>query len=390
MVIIVYFSTTYVYSQEIFFIKGNLGNDQQGKIRIMYKDADKYVIDSTLVKNGKFRLKGKINDPTQVSIVLNPSNPNALALTMESMNDDQQLFFLEGGKITIKSKGNLSQAVIKGGKSQEDYLNLMAQYSPINIKSRELQEIGIKFKKEMNDTGLVRLGKISRLLNKQKSDIDSAFIKDNPDSYLAFFMSFKRELSGVLIDLKQIEPKLNHFDKRLLNTYAGKKLSEKINIARKLSVGQPIIDFILNDTLNNSISLSSMKGKYILLMFWCPNFSDYQSQISTINNISDKYSGKELEVISVAYPLDNRNMDDSFEIGSGFKLWKELIKQFNMKGVSLCDTRGLFGSLSKAYDLSERNLPQCYLINPDGIILERNLYPDKSLLKKIENLIPQQ
>ena len=378
-------SISAIYAQNPFVIKGNLGKEIQGKIRITYKSENRYLADSAQVKDGIFVLKGAVKDPGYATIVLNPSNPKPWSQTMESLKDDQQGFFLEEGKYVITSTSGLRTAFIKGGKEQEAYSKLMREYEPINLKNDELRKMGQKFKVEMNDTGMVRLEKESRILKKQKEDIDSAFIADNPDSFVAFSLCFKQELSGSLIDLEKIEAKIKHFNKGVYNSDAGRKLLKRVEIAKNLSIGKPAIDFSLKDTLGNSISLHSLKGKYVLLVFWCPNSTDVLSQAHNINTVSKKFKDRNLVVLSIAYTIDNRGKNGEIVPGTGFKIWKECVNKANMQGITLCDNDGISGPLAKMYDLSFQ--PQCFFIDPDGTILARNLYPNNSLSKKLETLI---
>src|SRR3954471_24109073 len=88
-------SISSVSAQNAFTVKGSLGKGKQGKIRMHYKDGDRYVTDSTQMNDGVFVLKRKMGEPAFATIVLNPTNPNAWRTSMGSVKDNQINFYLE-------------------------------------------------------------------------------------------------------------------------------------------------------------------------------------------------------------------------------------------------------------------------------------------------------
>ncbi len=55
------------YAQNTFTIKGKLGKDKEGELIIFYQNGNKYIKDSTQVKNGIFELKREFGDPNQAT-----------------------------------------------------------------------------------------------------------------------------------------------------------------------------------------------------------------------------------------------------------------------------------------------------------------------------------
>ena len=66
---------------------------------------------------------------------------------------------------------------------------------------------------------------------------------------------------------------LNNLDSTISESIYTKKISKRVDVLRKTAIGKPSPDFTLNDTTGNPVSLSSLKGKYVLIDFWaswCP------------------------------------------------------------------------------------------------------------------------
>lgn len=383
-----------VNAQKAFIIKGNLGKEKQGKIRMFYQDGDKYVTDSTLVKDGIFVLKGTIGDPAQTEIALNPSNPNAWAITRESSKDDKLKFYLEGGTTTtISGKQDLKTAAVTGGKAQKDYAYITSLYDPLIKEGRRLNDLGAKYSKEQNDTALARVNNLGKVLKQKKEYTDSTFIKNNPDSYLAFITSFKKQLKGEPLNFKVDEARFNHFTKEVRNSNAGKTLATRLAIAKNIDLGATAPDFTLNDTIGNPVKLSSLRGKYVLVWFWHSMIMGNDSQIFSISKAYKKFDSKKFVVLGVSYERKEQMEEDNNYETEVKNTWKKLIKDNNMNWLNVIDFGGLnmktnaaLSTTAKAYDLNYSNIPQCILVDPSGKILLR-ANADNNLLSKLKKII---
>lgn len=362
------------YAQQPFTIRGELGKDKQGIVRLQYYTEEGEVKDSAVVKDGVFILKGAIADPGVVTLVLNP--PNYRAMTVEIYKSlDQQNFYLEGAAYLVKGDAGVKTAAITGGQAQKDYAALQALHRPLEEQMHELIEKMEKFKEVMNDTGMQRIQAEAKPLGAKGKEIDSVFIAGHPDSYIAFDL-FRKKVRG-FIEPSVIEPQFLHFSQRLRHTTEGEKLAVRIAKAKKLDVGQPAIDFTLKDTLGRDVSLSSLKGKYVLLCFWQLNIIGFETMINHLQRVNRLFKDRGLTVLAVSYNLEQSK-------------WMDAIHQNNMSWVNLTDKDGIdkknkpVSAVAEAYDLNYGNIPQCLLVSPDGKIVARNLWLDNGLPYVIE------
>jgi peroxiredoxin len=380
-------------AQNAFTVKGNLGKGKQGKIRMHYKDGDRYVTDSTEMNDGIFVLKGKMGDPAFATIALNPTNPNAWRTSMGSMKDDQQNFYLESGTTTIQGNQDLKSATVTGSKAQKDYMKLSAMYDPLNKENKKLAEQIQKARKEQNDTAITRLISLDKVVRQKKTDIDSSFIVNNPDSYLAFTISFKRELRGKSLDYKVDAPRFNHFTKEVRNSQAGKYIGSRLTAAQKIDISMTAPDFTLNDTIGNPVKLSSLRGKYVLVWFWHSFVMSNESQIFNVNKAFKKIDSSKFVVLGVSYERQSEMKNDKDYEQEVKNTWKKLIRENNMNFLNVSDYGGIdmktnepVSVTAKAYDLNFGNIPQCILIDPAGKIVLK-AFPDNELLPKLKKII---
>lgn len=382
-----------VNAQKSFLIKGSLGKEKQGKIRITFQDGDKYIADSTQVKDGLFILKGTIGDPAMAEIVLNPTNPNAWSSTVESLKDDKLNFYLEAGTTTINGKQDLKTAVATGGKAQKDYSYIMSIYEPMDKESRRINELGAKYRKEQNDTALTRVKGLDRVLKQKKKEVDSAFVANNPDSYLAFKVAFKKELRGNALDYKMDEARFNHFTKEVRNSNSGKTIAARLAVAKNLDLGATAPDFTLNDTIGKPVKLSSLRGKYVLVWFWHSMIMGSEGQYFNMSKAFKKIDSTKFVILGVSYERQGQMYEGAKYENEVKNTWKKLIKDNNMKWLNVSDYSGInlktsdpVSSTAKAYDLNYNNVPQFVLLDPAGkIVLKGSV--DNDLLPKLKKVI---
>lgn len=369
-------------AQHPFTIQGQLNKDRQGKVVLIYKVHGVSKADSAQVTDGAFIIKGEVSDP--VYSILEFNRP--IKITQENAGSyDAQEFFLDGGTYTITGGEKIAAAKIIGGQAQADFKALRLQYAPIDEKLKDLKNQLSTSKAEMNDTAVLRIQKENGILMQQVKAIDSTFIATHLDSYTAFDLWRKKHRGVVNADL---EPSFKRFSKRIQSTEEGAAMSKRIEEAKRLSPGKLAPDFTLKDTLGNDVSLSSLRGKNVLICFWISDFGTFSDFAFSMNKIHRRLRDKNFTVLSIFF--DNGKKESKDEA-----YWKKILSDFSLNNwINLQDIGGMemnggpVSTTAKAYAIGPRSLPLLYLIGPDGKILARNLlWYDKDVSKTIENLL---
>lgn len=350
--------TLLTYAQDGFLIKGKLSGNHEGKIvRLSYphpaglKDP---IEDSTFVKNGTFSFKGKIvKDMTRAKLVMSivgqEIDPSDYTRYYEI---DQQHFILENTTFLVTGK-DLKQAKIKGGEAQADYNALRAQLKPLEEKMQPLSQKIIQYGREKNEKGREELYPKVRKIAEEKSKVMETFVLEHPDSYVS--LSILNDQGGV--QNPNFESQFNSLSERVKTSDLGKELTTQLRATQTVEVGNPALDFVMNDTEGKPIALSSLRGKYVFLDFWASWCGPCRSENPHVKKAYEKLKGDNFEIIAVS--LDNKK-----------EHWLKAIKEDNLPWIHVSDLKGTKNEAALKYGVT--GIPQNFLISPDGTILAKD------------------
>jgi len=121
-----------------------------------------------------------------------------------------------------------------------------------------------------------------------------------------------------------------------------------------VDVGDKAPDFMLYDTDGNQFALSSLRGKYVLLVFWgtwCPPC------IRSIPRMKEFYEEFQHEVEIVGVAIRERSVEH----------WRAEVQRLELPWINVINDD--LSAVNRLYQL--RGVPTRLLISPDGTILLR-------------------
>jgi thiol-disulfide isomerase/thioredoxin len=134
-----------------------------------------------------------------------------------------------------------------------------------------------------------------------------------------------------------------------------------INKIKKLggtTVGAPAPEISLRTPEGDTLNLSSLKGKYVLIDFWASWCGPCRRENPNVVKMYEKFKGKDFEILGVT--LDRE-----------FEPWKKAIKSDNLTWKHVTAT--LYGPSSVSADFGVEAIPLTYLLNKEGVIIAKNL-----------------
>ncbi|QNK61834.1 AhpC/TSA family protein [Pedobacter sp. PAMC26386] len=312
--------------------------------------------DSAAVKDGKFIYQGAaVTGPTKVSI------HNKVI----GFGD----FYAENGPVTIK--GSLSKPddiLITGGKTQAENNELAASKKAINTQLNKIYEDWSSAKKAKDSVALAKAEKDMEPLEESSKKLTMAFVKSHPASYVSLD---KISELGYELDYAEIAQLFNSLAPAIKTSDAGKKVETSIAVLKNGSNGQKMIDFTQNDPNGKPVSFSSLKGKYVLVDFWASWCGPCRGENPNVVKAYNRFSPKGFTVLGISLDEDAAK-------------WKKAIEDDKLPWDQVSQLKGWKNEVATYYGI--KGIPSNYLVDPNGVIIARNLRGEQ-LTKKLEEFL---
>lgn len=366
--------------QQRYVIHGKIDNSVKGFVVLMYTpNLEQAISDTAIIKDGRFSFSNTLAEPMYAQLILNPP-AREKGLPMGAV--DMQEFFLEPGQIDVTGTTSLNSATIKAGPSTTEFRSVMQMLGIIGQKGKDLAALENEQRAAGNDAGVQFVRDEVKKLIEQRKTVQESFIKDHPDSYVAFSI-WSRKTNRQVIKLPEMDQEFNRFSERIRQSPSGKAVGERIAKAKKLEVGKPAIDFTLPDTEDKKVALSSFKGKNVVLCFWNRDFQPFDVFAFLMGDIHKQLKDQDVQLVTVFYNSNGLTRRD----------WITLLQENAMTPwVNLLDENGIsdegkaVSTVAQTYDLSV-TLPQVYLLDKKGVILSRDLNLAQNPVAIIKSLI---
>lgn len=267
-------------------------------------------------------------------------NNNAIFKVKKSDNNDAYHLYIKGWRRALPFFADNQNVVINGDFNAYNKINVTAA-----LTQKNLDEINRKLSKA--DDQIVKM-------------MVSEYVKNNRNDALAPYLLYKYKWAFNLRDFKEL---IKHIS-RDVNSGYYEKIKEYIQMLERTSVGQPYIDFTLNNIDGEAVTLSELVGKSKLIMIdfwasWCP---DCRVENPNIVEAYELYKDKGLEIVSVSLDTDK-------------EAWLKGIKDDNLSWNNhLSALNGWNCPAATEYGVAF--IPQNVLINEKGIIVAKNLNGD--------------
>ncbi|MBE9603084.1 TlpA disulfide reductase family protein [Pedobacter sp. MC2016-24] len=357
-------------AQNEFVLSGKLkGNHEGKKVILSYPNPEsKYAIkDSTFVKNGQFSFKGKVADVVRAELVMSAPGKEIDRSDWRRFEEmDLQSFFLENKKMNLTG-ANIKHAWITGGTVQRDYELLKTQLKPFEDKGRPLTKKYIQYVDEKNKTAMDALQPQLQAIGREQMKMKDDFFLKHPDSYVSLYIL--SDQGG--IESPAFETRFNTLSSRIKNSDMGKRLRAGFNALKSVEVGKAAKDFVQNDTEGRPVTLSAFKGRYILLDFWASWCGPCRSENPNVLKAYQKFKGENFEIIAIS-------LDDKKDP------WLKAIQTDGLPWIQLSDLKGIKNQVAMMYGVT--GIPQNFLIDPNGMIVARDLRGD-ALEKMLQKFI---
>lgn len=355
-----------------FTINGKVKGADGQKVYLSYSTkADKQITQTAVISKGAFQFKGILPMPfVQATLSMGDS---------EDRNNRKwcSLLMEPGLMTTVLDMKNFQESVVKGSKSQNEYNALNASMNSIRAEMSRLRDaMGEAKDEKVRNAYSAQFDSVEIISDKMYAK----FIESHPNSYVSpYLMMFnigkmKYDVAQHCYDaftphVKQYGPFIDEIEKELASM-------------KRVQPGQVAPDFTATDVNGKKISLSDLRGKYVLLDFWASWCVPCRRSFPHVKALYEKYKEKGLDVFCVG---DNDRQEDKWREAiqkDGVEMFHHVLR--GMKA-SVVDGKYIF---DRTNDISSKFaihfLPTKYLIDPEGKIIGK--FDDKDLDAKLKNI----
>lgn len=294
-------------------IKGQFKNLQDGEFYVYSEDPSWGSFDTIHVSDGEFHFTHALED-TALLVV---QYPNFMQM---------QVVAVPGKSITIKGDAN----------------NLLTT----RISGCKENELLTDFRRA--------------ILNKsdeEKQRMAEGFIKNQPASYASqavyeqFFLNIKN------IDYPKAESLLNLLMKSAPERVSLKSLDMRLQPLSKCYKGEKVPIFSTVTMHGQKVSNETLRGRWALICFWSTWGSDFMAFAQKEHKVLRPYLNK-MQVVNISLDAD------TIEVMGR-------IKSDTIIGLNICDRQSFQSPLVHVFGI--RYLPSIILVNPQGIIVGRDM-----------------
>ena len=351
-------------------VKGNLKNVGDTLLALTMKTKEKP--QTVLVKDGKFELEfplNEINDFYLISpeMLRNQPTPKSVVLqfigvpgeSMELTGDAKDRFDITGSKF-YKEYHEVDLMLENAKKESNEFQKKLSE----RMRKGEPQD---KLMKEYQEA----MPAIQAKVNQAMLD----FIKAHPgyEASAAIIPEFAQEGAD---KMKEAVALLSDDVKngRMKAYYQGAideveaRAKAEAEAAKKQAVGVEAPDFTLNDINGKPLSLSSLRGKYVIIDFWGSWCGWCIKGFPEMKNYYEKYKGK-FEILGV-------------DCNDTEQKWKDAVKKNNLPWLHVYNPRD-----SKVLgDYGVQGFPTKIIVGPDGKIVKTIVGEDPAFYTLLDSL----
>jgi peroxiredoxin len=334
--------------QKGFVVKGKIRNLTGNQITLQELTTKGLVfIDSAAVGNdGSFEFNGNVGQKTFCVI---QANNSAIVLVVDSVTDmvlnidagKPEDFTVTGSNDTEKLKKllQLNNAYMLGVQALETkYAAYNNNVPPMNIQEQ--------IRKEYDSIMTAR----TVALQAHVLELENTLVPYFATNYLMPQSDF--------IFLKQVDAK--YFAQFAGSKYA-QDLHKRIEVLNKTAIGSVAPDIVLADPFGKTVSLSSLRGKTVLVDFWASWCGPCRRESPNLVKAYNKYKTRGFEIFSVSLD-DNRDA------------WQRAINDDKLLWTHVSDLQKWNSSVVNQYNIE--SIPFTVLIDAEGKIIAKNLRGD--------------
>ncbi|WP_028295287.1 TlpA disulfide reductase family protein [Olivibacter sitiensis] len=354
-----------VFCQETYTIEGKVGDlNAPAKVYLSTRGG----LDSADIVNGVFKFSGEVERPTAATLVLAHKGED---IRQQREADALNLYLVEG-TTTVASADSLSKATLAGTELNKDQGELNVALREVKKLEADLMSFyyGTSDEQRQSPDFEKQVEEKVEAMQSAQLKVQEDFVKTHPSSLVSLYTVSRIDPKR---DFEKSKALFEILSNDLRDSEIGKEYRERQDKVAATQVGKIAPEFTQADTTGKPVSLSSFKGKYVLVDFWASWCVPCRQENPNVVAAFNKYKDKNFTVLGVS--LDRPNAREA---------WLGAIKADGLAWTQVSDLK--FWENEVAVQYGVRSIPANYLIDPEGKIVAVDLRGE-DLVSKLEELL---
>ena len=335
-------------------------------------------VDSSVVKDGKFVLTGKVEVPVryQLWVDLSPDKDEDFEKDMRGSDIfvcNTDIRYETPSIDSLASRLSFQREAVKGNVSitgspvHDLYSQYRERIKPYRNRKNQAWNKYLKVYHIPAIDGVFNTREgivVVREIQEAQGEIEKIqrdFVTKNPKSPVSIDVVRDIVLSSKL-SKAEIDKLLKMIDVSLHGAPLYKELKERVEDLYPIAIGEKYRDIEVVNEEGETVHLSDYVklGQYNMVEFWASWCGPCRGEIPHLRHVHDIYGkGKDtFNMISVS--IDNKESD-----------WKKALEEESMKWTQLCDLKGWQGEVINKYKI--QGVPFCLILDRDGRIIDHGV-----------------
>lgn len=337
-------------------ISGTIDNAPVGVVILsQFTDSRPKVLDTLQVDDkGKFSYEVAVDSPTFYDLNLYGQKSVRLAL----LNEDVKVAY---------NFANPESLVIEGSKDTQEMIKIEKLMEDYQTKVNALNEAYYKAMGDNNTEEIKQIQTDAMALESNQSAEVKKVINSMGDSFASLAAIGLLNPKNEFQFMDSLVAKL---DEAYPDTKSIIQIKQQLDEMRALSMGQIAPEIELPNPEGETVKLSDLRGKYVMIDFWAAWCKPCREENPNVVKLYSEYKDKGFEIYGVS--LDRTK-----------EAWVDAIAEDGLTWPQVSDLQYFNSAAAELYQISA--IPATYLIDPDGKIIGKDLR-GPSLRAKLEEI----